>query len=323
MLDFRKLELNTTEPVYVQIVSFVKRQIFTGAAEKGESLPSRRELAAILKINPNTVQKAFRLMEEEKIIETPPHAVSVIHWDDTVFARLRRELTAGLVADFVAQAKENGLKESFVDRLRVTEKVLGLMAEGARQTAALPDPVGEISEMRRRPSGIQVGRMRVPLGVLGIIYESRPNVTVDAACLAVKSGNDPKTGRAYTPLVRMLYNEQEIAFRSECTPIADGSTWYKLTELKSCLASDHQTLGDDAHLTDDSTTQPGTGPNTGEGTSTTPNNNGAGTHQPSNTQANGTENELSRTGVAVTGVAGIMMLLALAGISLNLWKVRR
>lgn len=89
----------------------------------------------------------------------------------------------------LVRAKKNGLKESFVDRLRVTEKVLRLMAEGARQTAALPDPVGEISEMRRRPSGIQVGSMRVPLGVLGIIYESRPNVTVDAACLAVKSGN--------------------------------------------------------------------------------------------------------------------------------------
>lgn len=89
----------------------------------------------------------------------------------------------------LVRAKKNGLKESFVDRLRVTEKVLRLMAEGARQTAALPDPVGEISEMRSRPSGIQVGRMRVPLGVLGIIYESRPNVTVDAACLAVKSGN--------------------------------------------------------------------------------------------------------------------------------------
>ena len=90
---------------------------------------------------------------------------------------------------YLAKALENGLKESFVDRLCVTEKVLQLMAEGARQTAALPDPVGEISEMRRRPSGIQVGRMRVPLGVLGIIYESRPNVTVDAACLAIKSGN--------------------------------------------------------------------------------------------------------------------------------------
>ena len=107
----------------------------------------------------------------------------------------------------LAKALENGLKESFVDRLRVTEKVLQLMAEGARQTAALPDPVGEISEMRRRPSGIQVGRMRVPLGVLGIIYESRPNVTVDAACLAVKSGNDPKTGRAYTPLETGLPTE--------------------------------------------------------------------------------------------------------------------
>ena len=87
------------------------------------------------------------------------------------------------------RAVANGMQEAFVDRLRVTEKVLSLMAEGARQTAALPDPVGEITGMQRRPSGIMVGRMRVPLGVLGIIYESRPNVTVDAACLAIKSGN--------------------------------------------------------------------------------------------------------------------------------------
>ena len=100
----------------------------------------------------------------------------------------KEDIFAANEQDLVS-AKKNGLKESFVDRLRVTEKVLRLMAEGARQTAALPDPVGEISEMRRRPSGIQVGRMRVPLGVLGIIYESRPNVTVDAACLAIKSGN--------------------------------------------------------------------------------------------------------------------------------------
>ena len=99
---------------------------------------------------------------------------------EDIFAANERDLV---------RAKKNELKESFVDRLLVTEKVLRLMAEGARQTAALPDPVGEISEMRSRPSGIQVGRMRVPLGVLGIIYESRPNVTVDAACLAVKSGN--------------------------------------------------------------------------------------------------------------------------------------
>ena len=119
MLDFTKLELNATEPVYVQIVTFVKRQIFTGAAEKGESLPSRRELAAILKINPNTVQKAFRLMEEEGIVETPPNAVSAVHWDDVIFAKIQRELTAGLVTDFVVHAKANGLTlESVVELLK-------------------------------------------------------------------------------------------------------------------------------------------------------------------------------------------------------------
>ena len=117
MLDFTKLELNTAEPVYVQIVSFVKRQIFTGAAEKGESLPSRRELAAILKINPNTVQKAFRLMEEEGIVVTPPNAVSVIHWDDGIFQKIKKELTAGLVSDFVIHAKANGLSLAAVMEL--------------------------------------------------------------------------------------------------------------------------------------------------------------------------------------------------------------
>lgn len=117
MLDFTKLELNTAEPVYLQIVSFVKRQIFTGTAEKGESLPSRREVAAILKINPNTVQKAFRLMEEEGIVATPPNAVSVIHWEDAVFRRIQKEMTGGLVADFVAHAKANGLTLETVTRL--------------------------------------------------------------------------------------------------------------------------------------------------------------------------------------------------------------
>lgn len=125
MLDFTKLELNTTEPVYVQIVSFVKRQIFTGAAEKGESLPSRREVAAILKINPNTVQKAFRLMEEEGIVVTPPNAVSAVHWDDTIFAKIQKELTAGLVAEFVAHAKENGLTLEAVTELLKEEWTRG------------------------------------------------------------------------------------------------------------------------------------------------------------------------------------------------------
>ena len=109
MLDFKKLELNPSEPVYLQIVSFVKRQIFIGTVEQGESLPSRREMAALLKINPNTVQKAFRLLEEEGLVVTPPNAVSILHWDEEIYAAIQKELTAGLVVDFVMQAKANGL----------------------------------------------------------------------------------------------------------------------------------------------------------------------------------------------------------------------
>ena len=109
VLDFTKLELNNSEPVYIQIATFVKQQIFMGIAENGEPFPSRRELAAILKINPNTVQKAFRLMEEEGIVVTPPNAVSAVYWNDEIFKKIQKELTAGLVSDFVAHAKANGL----------------------------------------------------------------------------------------------------------------------------------------------------------------------------------------------------------------------
>jgi len=89
----------------------------------------------------------------------------------------------------VAAARQNGLDPASIDRLTLTEKILNGMAEGLRQIAALPDPIGEISDLKYRPSGIQVGKMRVPLGVIGIIYESRPNVTADAAGLCLKSGN--------------------------------------------------------------------------------------------------------------------------------------
>jgi glutamate-5-semialdehyde dehydrogenase len=89
----------------------------------------------------------------------------------------------------VAAAKASGLDAASIDRLTLTEKTIKSMAEGLRQIAALPDPIGEISDMKYRPSGIQVGKMRVPLGVIGIIYESRPNVTADAAGLCLKSGN--------------------------------------------------------------------------------------------------------------------------------------
>jgi glutamate-5-semialdehyde dehydrogenase len=86
-------------------------------------------------------------------------------------------------------AKAAGLEAALVDRLALSDKALDTMIEGLKQVAALPDPIGEISNLRFRPSGIQVGQMRVPLGVIGIIYEARPNVTVDAAALCIKSGN--------------------------------------------------------------------------------------------------------------------------------------
>ena len=85
--------------------------------------------------------------------------------------------------------KKNGLSDAMLDRLELTAERITSMADGLRQVASLPDPVGEITDMQFRPSGIQVGHMRVPLGVIGIIYESRPNVTADAAALCLKSGN--------------------------------------------------------------------------------------------------------------------------------------
>jgi glutamate-5-semialdehyde dehydrogenase len=86
-------------------------------------------------------------------------------------------------------AAANGLAPAMLDRLALSDKAIATMVEGLRQIVALPDPIGEISGLKFRPSGIQVGQMRVPLGVIGIIYESRPNVTVDAAGLCIKSGN--------------------------------------------------------------------------------------------------------------------------------------
>jgi glutamate-5-semialdehyde dehydrogenase len=92
----------------------------------------------------------------------------------------RKDLEAG---------REKGLSEALLDRLELTPARIDTMIEGLRHIAALPDPIGEIFDLKYRPSGIQVGRMRVPLGVVGIIYESRPNVTADAAALCLKSGN--------------------------------------------------------------------------------------------------------------------------------------
>lgn len=100
----------------------------------------------------------------------------------------QRDILDANAADLEAGAKA-GLDEALMDRLALNADRVRAMAEGVREVAALPDPVGEISELKLRPSGIQVGRMRAPIGVVGIIYESRPNVTADAASLCLKSGN--------------------------------------------------------------------------------------------------------------------------------------
>lgn len=100
----------------------------------------------------------------------------------------RAELQAANAKDIDA-ATANGLAAPMVDRLKLGDKVIETVAEGCEQIAAMPDPIGEITQLKRRPSGISVGQMRVPLGVFGMIYESRPNVTIEAASLAIKSGN--------------------------------------------------------------------------------------------------------------------------------------
>jgi len=113
--------------------------------------------------------------------------------------RVLQHMAEGLAAerDFIQQenrkdleaGRAKGLSAAMLDRLELSDKVIDSMVAGLKEVIALPDPVGEVSEMVRRPSGITVGRMRIPLGVIGMIYESRPNVTVDAAALCLKAGN--------------------------------------------------------------------------------------------------------------------------------------
>ncbi|MFG6447529.1 glutamate-5-semialdehyde dehydrogenase [Roseateles sp. BYS180W] len=105
--------------------------------------------------------------------------------------RLRNEGAALALANArdLQAAEAAGLAAPLLDRLRLTPAVIATVAEGCEQIAAMPDPIGEITGVKRRPSGISVGQMRVPLGVFGMIYESRPNVTIEAASLAIKSGN--------------------------------------------------------------------------------------------------------------------------------------
>lgn len=107
-------------------------------------------------------------------------ASAILREKSVLIAANQQDLTA---------ARANGLDDAMLDRLTLSEKSISTMAEGLQQIANLADPIGEMSNFKYRPSGIQIGQMRVPLGVIGIIYEARPNVTIDAAGLCIKSGN--------------------------------------------------------------------------------------------------------------------------------------
>lgn len=109
MITFYELQLNQKEPVYLQLTLYVKRLILLGRAKSGDKLPSRREIAMQLNINPNTVQKAFKLMEEEGFVRTETTLGSIIYIDDSLLQRIEEELTKDLVLSFIHSAKDVNL----------------------------------------------------------------------------------------------------------------------------------------------------------------------------------------------------------------------
>ncbi|NLM11952.1 MAG: GntR family transcriptional regulator [Clostridiaceae bacterium] len=121
MIDFTKLNLNNKEPVYIQIAYYVKKQILAGFAEPGDELPSRRELAALLGINPNTVQKAYKLMEDSGYVQTIGNSGSIIYIDKKILSSIENELTKGLVKDFVKAAKD--INMSFKETIGLISEV--------------------------------------------------------------------------------------------------------------------------------------------------------------------------------------------------------
>ena len=157
-----------------------------------------------------------------------------------IAAAIRRE-KAGLLAanqEDLAAARAAGLETAMLDRLTLSEKGVDSMAEGVEQVATLPDLIGEMTEIKFRPSGIQIGKMRVPLGVIGIIYEARPNVTADAAALCLKSGNAAilrggseaiRSNRAIAALVQE--GLQAAGLPAECVQVIDTTDRAAVGEL--------------------------------------------------------------------------------------------
>jgi glutamate-5-semialdehyde dehydrogenase len=157
-----------------------------------------------------------------------------------IAAAIRRDKAALVAAnqEDLAAARAAGLETAMLDRLTLSEKGVDSMAEGVEQVAKLPDPIGEMSDIKFRPSGIQVGRMRVPLGVIGIIYEARPNVTADAAALCLKSGNAAilrggseaiRSNRAIAALVQE--GLQAAGLPAECVQVIDTTDRAAVGEL--------------------------------------------------------------------------------------------
>lgn len=132
--------------------------------------------------------RAARLASRTLSVSTDQHKQRALLMMAKLIEARKAELQQANALDLQA-AQEKGLSGPMLDRLALSDRGLELMATGLRQIAALPDPVGELTETRIRPNGMRVSRMRAPIGVIGIIYESRPNVTIDAAALCLKSGN--------------------------------------------------------------------------------------------------------------------------------------
>ncbi len=141
------------------------------------------------------IQGAVKKIAEDALTASRPLSRISANAKNAALSRMADELIGH--RDFILSensrdvtgAREKGLSAAMIDRLTVKDATIEAMAQGLREVAALPDPVGKVTSMWRRPNGLLVGRMRIPLGVIGIIYESRPNVTVDASALCLKSGN--------------------------------------------------------------------------------------------------------------------------------------
>ena len=145
----------------------------------------------------------------------------------------------------VAKAQKAGISKAMLDRLTLKQATIDQMAKGLREVAALPDPVGKIISMWRRPNGLLVGKMRIPLGVIGIIYESRPNVTVDAAALCLKSGNavilrggseSIKSNLAIASILREALRESSIPENAiQVIPVTDREAVTEMLQLEEYI----------------------------------------------------------------------------------------